>query len=90
MAMKNAAVLSCKQKIEAVVSHVIAEHGFSSAMNDLLPALDRLTAASLDDPDNRAKEREFRMWTKAVKDACARQIEADAIRAHALGICLAG
>ncbi len=90
--------LSRKQKIEAVVSDVIAEHGFRSAMNDLLPAVRRLGAVAMADPSNRTKEREFLMWSKAVKNACARQMDesafdervssTDAIQARGMGITL--
>jgi hypothetical protein len=94
----SAKKLSRKQKIEAVISDVIAEHGFRSAMNDLLPAVRNLEIVALADPDNRAKEREFLMWSKAVKNACARQMDesafdervsaADAIQARGMGITL--
>jgi hypothetical protein len=92
------AKLSRKEKIELVVSDVIAEHGFGSAMNDLLPAVRNLAAISLADPENRAKEREFQMWSKAVKKVCERLQDgtalhegigdSDAFHAHGMSILL--
>jgi hypothetical protein len=88
-----------KQKIEAAISYMIVEQGFRSAMSDLLPAVQHLCAVSLADPDNRAKEREYMVWSNAVKSACARQTDStvfdeligssDAMHAHGMGISLA-
>jgi len=90
--------LSRKQKIEAVVSDVIAEHGFCDAFNSLEITLNWLGAASLADPDNSIKEREFLMWSQAIKNAFLRQTDGtafhervtatDALYAHGMGISL--
>ena len=88
--------ISPQREIEVVISGAIAELGFSSAMNYLLPAVQRLCGASVANPKDRFKEREFLMWSQALKAARAQHKEgrdfdvsvmgSDKIRAHGMGI----
>lgn len=59
-----------QELVNAVVQDVITEHGREAAIPLLLQAVHSMAEISLADPENKAKERQYRQWMKAVKAVC--------------------
>lgn len=85
-----------QEVVNAVVQDVIHEMGRKAAIPVLLQTAHTMAEISLADPENRAKERQYKQWVKAVRAVCKRPqpVEqrigpADAIRAQGMERALA-
>ena len=85
-----------QREVEEIVQRAIAMRGYHSVMNEILVALRNLAETLLADPQNPSNEREFKMWTQAVRitvkrhsEECSfeqRVDESDALRARGMSI----
>lgn len=83
-------------EVEEIVEVLIAKRGYHFAIDELLTTLHNLAEISLADPQNRVKEREFKMWARALETAIKRHSEesafeqrvtdSDIFRARGMGI----
>lgn len=93
---QQSGVSSQEREVESMVAELIAKRGYHSAIALLLKAVHDLAERLSADPLNYSKERELRMWARAIRAAINRHTdestfeqrvsEADAIMARGMGI----